>query len=64
MSMPAVERALAALEVLEGAEPVIDMVMPGMLEAMLDMSIDAIDAFLNNSSSLKNIFNRIRSLIQ
>jgi hypothetical protein len=45
MSMPAVESASEALEVLEGAEPVMLIVMPGMLEAMLDISIDSI---LNN----------------
>lgn len=39
--MPAVERVPDALVVLEGAELVIDIVMPGMFEAMLDMSIAA-----------------------
>jgi hypothetical protein len=52
--MPAVESASEALVVLEGAEPVIDIVMPAMLEAMLDISIDSIldSAFL----VLENVF--------
>jgi hypothetical protein len=44
MFTPAVESAPDSLIVLEGAETVIDIVMPGMFKAMLDMSIKTLEA--------------------
>ena len=52
MSIPAVESASDELVVLEGAEPVIDIVMPGMFETMLDISIDAMEAIVTDILTL------------
>jgi hypothetical protein len=52
MSIPAVESASDELVVLEGAEPVIDIVMPGMFETMLDISIDAMEAIVTDTLTL------------
>jgi hypothetical protein len=40
MYMPGVESASDALVVLQGADPVIDIFMPGMSEAMFNMSME------------------------
>ena len=52
MSIPAVESPSGELVVLEGAEPVIDIVMPGMFETMLDISIDAMEAIVTDILTL------------
>jgi hypothetical protein len=52
MSIPAVESPSGELVVLEGAEPVIDIVMPGMFETMLDISIDAMEAIVTGILTL------------
>lgn len=50
--MPAVESASDTLVVLEGADPVIGIFMPGMSEAKLNMSIGATEAIVTEILTL------------